>query len=105
MEKIERDGKTAVLFSPGYGAGWSTWASDSAVKEAMCMDARIVGAFLEGGKEAAAAAVETLFPGNYTGGARDLEVIWIEKGKLFEIEEYDGFESLHVIGARPYLMA
>ena len=25
IEKVVRDGKVAVLVSPGYGAGWSTW--------------------------------------------------------------------------------
>ena len=27
-EKVVRDGKVAVLISPGFGAGWSTWADD-----------------------------------------------------------------------------
>jgi hypothetical protein len=105
VEKVERDGKTAVLYSPGRGLGWSTLADDSATKEALCMDARIVGAFLAGGWEAAEAAVEVLFPRVCTGGASDLEVAWIEKGKSFEIEEHAGSERLHVIGERPYLMA
>ena len=25
MEKVIRDGKVAVLYSPGYGAGWFSW--------------------------------------------------------------------------------
>ena len=25
MTKCIRDGKVAILYSPGYGAGWSTW--------------------------------------------------------------------------------
>lgn len=25
MEKVIRDGHVAVLYSPGYGAGWFTW--------------------------------------------------------------------------------
>lgn len=33
MEKVIRDGKVAVLYSPGYGAGWSTWCyNDDLVK-------------------------------------------------------------------------
>jgi hypothetical protein len=28
MEKVIKDGKVAVCFSPHYGAGWSTWASE-----------------------------------------------------------------------------
>ena len=26
MNKVIRDGKVAVVVSPGFGAGWSTWA-------------------------------------------------------------------------------
>ena len=26
MQKVIRDGKVAVLYSPGYGAGWYTWS-------------------------------------------------------------------------------
>lgn len=28
MEKVIKDGKVAVCFSPHYGAGWSTWADE-----------------------------------------------------------------------------
>lgn len=28
MKKLIRDGKVAVLVSPGFGAGWSTWNGD-----------------------------------------------------------------------------
>ena len=28
MNKVRKGGKVAVLYSPGFGAGWSTWASD-----------------------------------------------------------------------------
>lgn len=104
MEKVERDGKVAVLVSPGVGAGWSTWA-DEEPRDAVCMDARVVNAFLEGGPQAAAAMAESLWPDFYTGGARDLKVEWLPKGTVFEIEEYDGSETLHVIGSRDYLVA
>ena len=104
MEKIERDGMIAVLVSPGYGAGWSTWA-DEDQKEALCMDARIVGPFLEEGNRAAAEAALKLFPNVYIGGADHLVVEWLPKGTQFEVEEYDGYESLHVIGSRVYMEA
>ena len=65
MEKIEQDGKVAVLYSPGYGAGWSSWASDDQ-REALCMDARIVGPVLAGDTDGAAAAAKAMFPKFYT---------------------------------------
>jgi hypothetical protein len=104
MEKIEKDGRVAVLYSPGFGAGWSTWAYDDQ-KEALCMDARIVGPFVAGDKVGAVAAAVAMFPDFYTGGASGLSVMWIEKGKAFEVNEYDGNESVHVLGDRTYLVA
>jgi len=69
------------------------------------MDARIVGAFIEGGWREAVSEAERLFPDIYTGGGDDLEVEWVTKGQCFEIEEYDGSETLHVIGDRTYMIA
>lgn len=28
MDKVIRDGMVAVIYSPGYGAGWSSWNRD-----------------------------------------------------------------------------
>ena len=104
MEKIEVDGKVAVLYSPGYGAGWSTWANDEH-KESLCMNAEIVQAVLNSDRSLAAAIAERLHPGVYTGGARDLRVGWVPKGEQFEITEYDGSESLVIIGQQQYMIA
>ena len=37
--------------------------------------------------------------------AGDLEIEWIEEGTKFEVEEYDGYESIHIIGSRSYNIA
>lgn len=103
MEKIEKDGKVAVLYSPGYGAGWSTW--NEGHREALCMDARIVGPVLAGDRQGAVDAAMAISPHIYTGGASNLAVVWIPKGQAFEITEYDGSESVHVIGDRDYMVA
>jgi hypothetical protein len=103
MDKIERDGKVAVLYSPGFGAGWSTWGDESC-REALCMDARIVGPVLAGDINAAVAAATAIFPDVYTGGASDLEVEWLEKDELFEIVEYDGSERIKRVGKNTRLM-
>ena len=104
MEKIERDGKVAVLYSPGFGAGWSTWAEDEQ-KETLCMDARIVSPVLEGDIDKAIKAAVELCPGLYTSGVAQLEVRWLDKGDNFEIHEYDGSESINVIGNHSYMTA
>lgn len=50
MEKVIRDGKVAVLYSPGYGAGWTTWTYDSKLHEVMLFHPLIVEK-VESGKE------------------------------------------------------
>lgn len=69
------------------------------------MDARIVGPFLAGDKQGAISAALEMFPNLYTGGADQLEVEWVDVGTSFEIDEYDGSESIHLIGSRQYLTA
>ncbi len=29
IQKLSQDGKVAVLYSPGFGAGWYTWNTDA----------------------------------------------------------------------------
>lgn len=103
ITKIERGGKVAVLVSPGYGAGWSTWNSEH--REVLCMDAEIVQAVIDGDLDRAIAVAEQKCPGIYTGGGRGLSVEWVPKGEAFEITEYDGYESLTVIGEQTYMVA
>lgn len=103
MLKVERDGKVAVLYSPGYGAGWHSWgAPDAAV-----FHPRIVE-LVEADRrdEITDELCNELFGEDfYTGGAKKLEIEWLRVGCQFEIEEYDGNESIHVIGHHVYLTA
>lgn len=103
MAKLERDGKVAVLVSPGFGAGWSTWNTEH--REILCFEAEIVNAVLSGDNKAAAEIAARLCPDAYLGGADALRVEWVTKGEAFEIVEYDGSESLNVIGEQQYLVA
>lgn len=103
MEKFEKDGQVAVLYSPGYGVGWSTWASDD-IRESMCMNAEIVQAVIDGDKSKAAEIAERLHPDVNTGGCDGLTVGWVPKGEAFEITEFDGHESLVVIGQQQQYM-
>ena len=103
MNKIERDGKVAVLYSPGFGAGWSTWNSE--VRESICMNAEIVQPVLDGDLEKAKQAALRLHPDIYVGNRIELQVAWVPKGEQFEITEYDGSESINVIGEVQYMIA
>lgn len=93
FEKHIVGGKVAVLYSPGFGAGWSTWALDGN-EEAMAMDRDLVEAFLTGGVNAVVKVAEEKYPDNYTGGADDLKVAWLPVGTQFKIRGYDGSETL-----------
>jgi hypothetical protein len=100
MEKVERDEKVAVLYSPGFGAGWYTWNKDKRI----VFDPRIVEK-VEKRELISDEFMKSLGYDGYWGGSRDLEIEWISKGTIFEIEEYDGSESIHIIGEREYLEA
>ena len=103
MEKIERDGRVAVLVSSGCAVGWSTWNSEH--RETLCMDAEIVQAVLDKDIDKAVAISKQKCGGFYEGGVHGLTVEWVKKGTAFEVAEYDGSESLHVIGDHDYLVA
>lgn len=90
VNKVERDGEVAVIVSPGFGAGWSTWADES---EAAVFAPDVV-AWIEGGKVGDTDFAEKY---GYTGGLRDCEIEWVPKGCRFEIDEYDGSESLRIL--------
>ena len=98
MNKLIRDGKVAVLVSPGFGAGWYTWHR----VEELLFDPKVVE-MLEAGKKLAVIekyCEDTYGKGIgesiYLGGLDKLEVFWLPVGTLFRIDEYDGSESLNV---------
>lgn len=94
LGKVIRDGKVAVLYSPGFGAGWSTWDSESATD--ITFDPVIVN-YVENGKmEELASYMAMRYPGVYLGGMSDLEIAWIKEGTLFRITEYDGSEGIEL---------
>lgn len=98
MEKVIRDGKVAVLFSPGFGAGFYTWNIESAENQLKLLFHPKLVEMVENGKSAEITQEwlkENLGLENiYCGGASDLKIEWIPEGTHFGIEEYDGFESI-----------
>lgn len=103
MKKYEKDGKIGVLVSRGYGAGWSSWNSE--YSDVLTMDYDIVKCIEDGDVVGAIKVAKSKCGDFYEGGADDLEIEWLDRGTIFEIEEYDGSESLHIIGTRSYLQA
>lgn len=98
-EKYIKDGKVAVLYSPGFGAGWYTWNTQH---RGLLFDRDLVEPLLAGKRHEVQAVAERKYPDAYLGGLEDLEVMWLDQGSQFEVEEYDGNETVHVIGTRSY---
>jgi hypothetical protein len=109
-EKYIRDGQVAVLISPGFGAGWSTWC-DYDDRKAVTFDPWIVDILLSdqyNRKEKidriyAHCAIK--YPDMYMGGVSDLTVEWVPQGTLFRITEYDGSETIELKEADDWIQA
>lgn len=102
--RVVRDGCVAVLYSPGYGAGWYTWHH----KEELLFDPNIVQMVLEDRRDDIEDYVMGLYQDEddpYMGGAYDLTVGWVPLGGKFRIDEYDGSESLVLEENESWLIA
>ena len=99
MEKYIKDGKVAVLYSPGYGAGWSTWIDNKEDAQKAVFDPILVKHFLGEEKiDDVEEYVEQNYKSDpYTGGLCKVKVKWIPVGNRFFIDEYDGSESVLIL--------
>jgi len=96
MDKVREDGCVAVLYSPGFGAGWYTW--NQSCPECV-FDPDVVELVRNG---ASAAEIETFARSKWAqgedyffpGGADNLQIEWIREGTRFWIDEYDGSERV-----------
>ena len=101
MEKVIVDGKVAVLYSPGYGAGWHTWG---APVEAV-FDPEMVEAVLVNNHELAEEIAKRKYPDEYTGGVENLVVTWLPQNTAFRIAEYDGLERIEALNDTKFIVA
>ena len=94
MEKVIRNNKVAVLISPGFGAGWYTWHG----KEELIFHPEIVKLVEENRhSEITEELLQNLLnTDDYICdlGASELIIEWLPIGISFEINDYDGYESL-----------
>jgi hypothetical protein len=92
MNKLIKDNKVAVLYSPGFGAGWYTW---NYLNPEILFDPFIVK-MVEDKTDSKTIELycEEKYPNGYFGGAEDLEIAWVEVNRDFRIEEFDGNESI-----------
>ena len=94
VEKFIRDGKVAVIYSPGYGAGWSTW--NKKAQESFMFDKNLVIAVLNGNHKEIERIALQILPDAYISSTIEevLKIAWLEQGEKFFIKEYDGSESI-----------
>ena len=94
MTKTIRNGMVAVLYSSGYGAGWSTWNLE--IPE-MLFDSGLVDLVESKADNEKLEAYCTLkWPEAYLGGLEGIGIEWLPVGTAFRIHEYDGSESVEI---------
>lgn len=95
--KVIRNSKVAVLLSPGYGAGWSTWAHTPYEQDCL-HHPRWVQWVEEGKKEDPEGIAREIWGENHAytclGGAKDLIIQWVDEDHDFKITCHDGWERL-----------
>ncbi|MDE2425653.1 MAG: hypothetical protein KGO96_07085 [Elusimicrobia bacterium] len=95
MDKVERNGKIAVLISPGFGAGWITWNSE--YPECL-FDPEIVEMVEKKEHDKIGDFARSKYGNDfYPGGGYQLQIVWLDKGTKFRVEEYDGSESVTLV--------
>ena len=102
MNKKIVEGKVAVLYSPGFGAGWYTWNTD---QPELVYDPMIVDMVEANRFDELTSYMALKYPDVYIGGMTDLTVEWLPIGTLFKINEYDGSESLEFKEDNDWLVA
>ena len=102
-KEIIRDGKVAILYSPGFGAGWFTWHDvpellrDPEVVHLVECRSKVLEEEKTYFTDKIVKYCETTYGSHYYGGAEDLEIEWIELGDKFRITEYDGAETIEYL--------
>jgi hypothetical protein len=124
VDKVIRDGRVAVVYSHGYGSGWSTWCSASKeIIERLMFDPELVAlvekfeSLTEENNYLVVDEIEKwvnahfnkLDNGNdhvYCGSnIGDLTIEWVPVGTQFKISEYDGSESVHFYNPESWYIA
>jgi hypothetical protein len=95
MKKLIRDGRVAILYSPGFGAGWYTWNRD--FKELLFHPVLVEMVEQNRKDEIEDWVIKNINEDIFFGGVYDLEIEWLPIGTAFTVEEYDGSESISTI--------
>lgn len=102
------NGSVAVVYSPGYGGGWSSWAKIDPTDARVAVLTLVKGAARlrdiikdEPDREIVVANgygwlyAESFDRNGLNDSLKDpLEIAWLKPGTAYRIDEYDGFESI-----------
>jgi hypothetical protein len=102
VNKLIRKGCVAVIYSPEFGAGWSTW---NRKYPEILFDPAIVEFVEKNQSEELEVYVTLRYPGIYDGGMVGLKIEWIPEGSFFRVNEHDGAESIEVKNELDWIVA
>jgi hypothetical protein len=92
MNRVIENGKVAVLYSPGFGAGWYSWNEC----EPLLFDPVVVEMVRNNRHDEIESYITRAYPDTdvFCGEVKTLTIAWVPVGEKFQIDEYDGAESV-----------
>lgn len=94
MNRVIENGKVAVLYSPGFGAGWYSWNEC----EPLLFDPVVVEMVRNKRHDEIESYITRAYPDTdvFCGEVlyKTLTIAWVPVGEKFQIYEYDGAESV-----------
>lgn len=107
-DRVVVDGNVAVLYSPGYGSGWSTWNRDFQ----SCVFDPLIVKWVQAGKPSSnldemETYIYNVYGADFYAGSNleNLEIAWVPQGTQFMVQEYDGSESIRTRDGTPWITA
>ena len=99
MDKVVDNGAVAIIIAPTYGSGWFTWYG----KEEMLYDPVVVDLLQKNNNfdydqveiyNQFTKHIQEKYGIEDYFNIDDLSIVWVDEGKEFFIDEYDGAESV-----------
>ena len=107
---VNKKNEVAVLYSPGYGAGWASWTIVYALQ--LATDSRIIKYRFGLESNHPNINIENFMTQiigfkitPYVGGFTRTKVKFIQEGTMFRINEYDGEETIEIYSQNNYMKA
>lgn len=96
MEKVYKEGKVGVIVSPGYGGGYSDSGDLDIFDKDVIHAIRKYPTDPHGAEADYKKIMKEKYNKDYFPDFKQLEVEWLPEGTVFQIHEYDGYESIQI---------